>query len=116
MKSIFFLSSIALLSSTPAQAKSLKKMTEAELVEMVQTSNRTTKRLGAIDELAQRGASQSSQALANRCHEDPNPAICTRVIAALDQINDENSNAQLLRILWLTLNIFVSFTPYNSIE
>jgi len=99
MKSIFFLSSVALLLSTPAQAKSFKKMTNAELVEIIQTNNRTSKRLSAIDELAQRGASQSSQALANRCHEDPNPAICTRVVAALDQINDENSNAQLLRIL-----------------
>jgi hypothetical protein len=97
MKSFFFFSS--LLFCFPAQAKSIKKMTETELVEVVETNSRTSKRLDAIDELAKRGASSTVQSLANRCHQDPNPEICTRVVAALEQMNNEAANNQLLRIL-----------------
>lgn len=99
MKCFFFFSALCLLFCSPAQAKSVKKMTVAELVEVVETNKRISKRMGAIDELANRGASSATQSLANRCHQDPNPEICTRVVVALEQMDNEAANQQLLRIL-----------------
>jgi HEAT repeat protein len=88
-----------LFTASSAQAKSIKKMTESELVEVVQSNPRISKRIDAINALGKKGKAHSQKVLANRCHEDPNPEICTRVVAVLEQINTDSANAQLLRIV-----------------
>lgn len=100
MKAFLLLGTVAsLFFTSSAHAKSIKKMTEAELVEVVQNSPRISKRIDAINALRNKGKAHSQKVLANRCHEDPSPEICTRVVAVLDQINSDSANAQLLRIV-----------------
>jgi len=101
MRSLFYIATLTLL-STPlsASAKSLKKMSDAELLQVVSTHKRISKRLEAIDILTNRGSIASSSALAQRCQADPAPEVCERVVNGLISMNASAANEQLLSIVW----------------
>ena len=83
----------------PASAKSLKKMDTQELLDVVQEHSRVSKRLEAIEELVNRGATEAAPSLAGRCQQDPNEDICAKVVAGLAEMNHPDARAQLLVIL-----------------
>ena len=101
MRSLFYLAMLAFLSAPlSASAKSLKKMSDAELLQVVSTHKRISKRLEAIDILTNRGSIASSGALAQRCQADPAPEVCERVVNGLIAMQASAANEHLLGIVW----------------